>query len=265
MYSLARHIYPLSLRARITCKLYQYFPNAFDKNVRLAIGNNVKLDLSGKDYGHKSMIFNGFYELGLTHDIVRLAKKGGLLVDVGANYGYYTCLWAAQHPGNMVVAFEASPNVFKPLKENIFKNQLQYRVHLVAAGAGKENGILQFSFGSDTGQTSWGGFTVSEDLGAVEVPVITLDDYAARHGINKIDVLKIDTEGADTWVLMGAKWLLKEKRINHIFFEHNAHRMGLLGIEPNEATDFLTGLGYIVKKYYGNDFYAFPAGAIDDI
>ncbi|MBD1395331.1 FkbM family methyltransferase [Mucilaginibacter glaciei] len=258
MFFFTRCIYPLSLRARVTCKLYDLFQNVHDKNISLEFNKQVKLDVSKTDYGHKSIIFNGFYELDLTRDIIKLAEKGGLLIDVGANYGYYTCLWAAQKPGNKAIAFEASPGVLAPLKNNVTKNNLQNNVTIVATAAGKENGILKFSLGGDAEQTSWAGFTIMEDAGAVEVPVITLDGYALENGIETIDVLKIDTEGADTWVLFGAKKLLQQKRIHHIFYEHNTHRMGLLNIGPNEAADFLKSVGYTVEKYFGNDFYAYP-------
>ena len=51
------------------------------------------------------------------------------------------------------------------------------------------------------------------------MPVVTLDEELKD--VSFIDVLKIDTEGADTWVLEGAAFLLRQKRIRHVFFEEN--------------------------------------------
>jgi hypothetical protein len=92
------------------------------------------------------------------------------------------------------------------------------------------------------------------------VDVCTLDDYfyTTENKFAKIDVLKIDTEGADTWVLYGAEKLLKNKMINHIFFEHNTERMNLLNIMPDEAGKFLQNLGYIVQQQSPTDLYAYP-------
>lgn len=71
-----------------------------------------------------------------------------------------------------------------------------------------------------------------------------------------INVLKIDTEGADTWVIQGAEKLLKSHRINHIFFEENTARMEQLGIKPGEAQKLLTGCGYKLTNLGFGEWYA---------
>ena len=48
--------------------------------------------------GHLAIWYCGFLELTLSRRMARLAAKGGLLVDVGANHGYFTSLWAAARP-----------------------------------------------------------------------------------------------------------------------------------------------------------------------
>ncbi|HEY9300706.1 MAG TPA: FkbM family methyltransferase, partial [Phormidium sp.] len=90
---------------------------------------------------------------------------------------------------------------------------------------------------------------------SVEVPVTSLDDFFIDKDII-IDVLKIDTEGADTWVLQGAEGLLRSHKIRHIFFEENATRMAALGLLPGEAQAFLQSCGYQVERLGGNDWSA---------
>ncbi|KAA6351940.1 hypothetical protein EZS27_000737 [termite gut metagenome] len=123
---------------------------------------------------------------------------------------------------------------------------------------GKEKGKLKFNLKNEDNQTGWGGLSLNKDSNLIEVDVCTLDDYAAANNISKINVLKIDTEGADTWVLYGAKELLRNKKIDHIFFENNMERMRLLNIAPNDAKDFLEKLDYVVKQQSPDDFYAYP-------
>lgn len=253
-----RMIYPLSLRERISWRARKFFPKAIDKNVRLQFDKNLKMDLSNADVGHQSIIFNGFYELGLTKNIVAHAKKGGVFFDVGANFGYYTCLWASKKRGNKVFAFEASPLNLAPLQNNIAKNKLDDSVTIVPNAAGKEKGKLKFDLGNRSKQTGWGGLSIADDSTLVEVDVITLDRFCQTNGITKIDVLKIDTEGADTWVLFGAEKLLREKKIDHIYFEHNPARMKILDIKEDEAQTFLENIGYKVVRQGPNDFYACP-------
>ena len=228
------------------------------KNVTTLYGKNVKMDLLETDFGHRRIIMNGFYELGLSKEISRLSKKGNILVDVGANYGYYSCIWASTNPNNKVFAFEASPKNIAPLKNNIAKNDLDSQVTIHELALGKEKEKLQFNLALEENQSGWGGLTIDENTESVEVNVDTLDNFAAKNGIEHIDVLKIDTEGADTWVLKGAKRLLEEKKIKHIHFEFNLPRMKLLGISPDDAPKFLASVGYNVKRISPSDYYAFP-------
>jgi FkbM family methyltransferase len=253
---ITRLIYPLWLREKISYRINKFFPNASNKDVPLEFGGNIKMDLVSTDFGHNSIIFNGFYELDLSLKMIKLGKKGGLMVDVGANYGYFSCLWADQNANNKVIAFEASPKNIGPLTNNVNKNNLGNRIQIVPKAAGREKGTLQFTLGGNAEQTGWGGLTLNEEPANVVVEVEKLDNYLENINIQQVEVLKIDTEGADTWVLYGAERMLQEKKINHIFFEHNLPRMQALNISPDEAPEFLKKLGYKVQEIAPNEFYA---------
>jgi FkbM family methyltransferase len=255
---ITRFIYPFSLRERVHWKIKRFYPHVKNNDVSVVFDKKLRFDLSKHDVGHQSIIFNGFYELNLTRHVLKYAKRGGVLIDVGANYGYYSCLWASQNSNNKVFAFEASPLNVEPLQNNINKNNLSKAITVIPVAVGKEKGKLSFNLKNEDNQTGWGGLSIDNDLKLVEVEVCTLDEYADQNNIDKIDVLKIDTEGADTWVLYGAKELLKNKRISHIFFEHNTERMKLLNISPNEAKDFLKSIDYVVEQQSPADFYAYP-------
>lgn len=226
-------------------------------DVPLTFCPEVKMDLFPSDWGHKSIMFNGFYELELTKSIHSLAKNGGLLIDVGANYGYFTCLWAGANISNRAIAFEAAQSNILPLKRNIVRNGFVDRVKVIPKAVGKDVGKIRFSPGGSIQQTSWGSIVIHENATEPKVPIITLDEYFRHDDVTWMDVLKIDTEGADTWVLYGAKKLLKQKRIKHIFFEHNIERMSVLGIKKDEAGNFLRDLGYQLEIISENEFHAF--------
>ena len=91
------------------------------------------------------------------------------------------------------------------------------------------------------------------------MPIVRLDLELAN---SKIDVLKIDVEGADTWVLFGCEELLRKQQIGRIFFEQHPGRMELLGIKTGEAQKFLENMGY--KCFPINtrktEWTAFPTG-----
>lgn len=255
---LIKLIYPLVLRERVFYKFHEAFNIQNDKDVNLYFGKNVKMDLLATDFGHRGIITTGFYELELSRMIGHLAAQGGVLFDVGANYGYYSCIWASLKKANKVHAFEASPQNLEPLTNNIHKNGFEDRVKLNAFAAGREKDTLRFNLATEQDQTGWGGLTLKDEDKAVEVDVDTLDNYASENNIESIQVLKIDTEGADTWVLYGAKRLLAEKRIEQIFFEHNFPRMKKLGIASDEAANYLERLDYKVVRMSPGDFHAYP-------
>ena len=102
------------------------------------------------------------------------------------------------------------------LVENVALNGLQDRLQVHPVAAGASSGTAKFDAGP-VDQTGWGGLTHETTSSIVEVPVTRLDDALAE--IGEISVLKIDVEGADAWVLEGAEQLLRERRVEHVFFE----------------------------------------------
>ena len=219
--------------------------------------------LSPHDEGHGCIAFTGFYELPLTRRVVNLAQKGGLFVDVGANYGYFSLLWGAQRKGNRVIAFEASPRNHDSIEANVSNAGFNEFIDIRRNAVGKESGIMNFSLGPSE-QTGWGGIILADNQkDTVEVSVVCLDDILKNDVF--VDVLKIDIEGADTWALMGAERMLRDKKIGRIFYEENTTRMRALGIRPGEAKAFLKSQGYRVRQLDGSpvaavsEFEAVPA------
>jgi len=244
---------PLTLRTKIYYRLFRNkkrVPYLF-RNAPLEIAPAIRMDPFEGDEGHGQIAFTGFYELTLSRRLCQLAKAGGVLVDVGANYGYFSLLWAAQKPGNRVVAFEASPRNLAPLKSNISRNGFDAAIEVRPMAAGRQAGSMEFDLGP-VNQTGWGGVVISGNSNStVTVPVIRLDEALASEHF--IDVMKIDIEGADTWALMGAESLLRDKRIGRIFYEENTTRMRELGIQPGEAKAFLESHGYRVCRINGGN------------
>lgn len=255
---ITKFIYPLSVRERVNHLLDKSFhlKNFVEKNVSLEFNGKIKLDLSQSDVGHRSIILNGFYELELTKRIKALAKQGGLLIDVGANYGYFSCLWAAEQKKNTVLAFEANPSNVPALSFNVERNNLSSQVQITALALGNEKGRMSFYTGGETNQTGWGGLLLEEKKNSIYVEVDTLDSVSLQREIAIIDVLKIDTEGADTWILQGAVNLLKERRIKHIFYEANLERMKQLNINESDARKLLIDCGYKVELMSESEYYA---------
>lgn len=100
--------------------------------------------------------------------------------------------------------------------------------------------MVRFMVGPED-QSGWGGVAgEGASEATIEVEMVRLDAVLDE----RIRVLKIDVEGADTLVLRGCEGLLKRRMIDQIFFEQNLTRMEKLGIEPGEARAFLQNCGY---------------------
>lgn len=83
------------------------------------------MELVPGDHISDIIAFTGVYEMSLTKRVVDLARQGGVLVDVGANLGYFPLLWAALNRENKCFAFEASPRNIPLLNRNISRNSLE--------------------------------------------------------------------------------------------------------------------------------------------
>lgn len=95
---LIRNIKPFWLREKLFWAFFQSkenFSNGLFDNATLEFVPKIELKLMHTDISHKQIAYLGFIELEATKRVIKVANSGGLMIDVGANYGYYTCMWAA--------------------------------------------------------------------------------------------------------------------------------------------------------------------------
>jgi FkbM family methyltransferase len=211
-----------------TAGLYDHASLEFARGVRMRV-------LPG-DVISDAIAFTGIYELALTRRVIDLAAGNGLFVEVGANLGYFSLLWAAASPSNRVMAIEASPRNIPILSENVARNRMEAQIRVLGVAAGASSGQMTFDPGP-VDQTGWGGLTASGVPGALLVDVVRLDEVIAAD--QEVALLKIDTEGADTWVLEGCERLLRRRAVREIWFEQNRPRMQALGIDADRAAAWL--------------------------
>jgi FkbM family methyltransferase len=256
--NLLRLIFPLRLRELVYFRLPFSVKNDsdFPLPAKLAFAPSSLAVLHPSDYGHRQIGWLGFYDLELTRSLSKLANEGGVFVDVGANAGYFTAMWVAAKEGNRAIAIEASPRNHPMLRQNISAMTAGDHVELHECAVGEVAGEMPFEIGPPE-QTGWGGFSNSRASQSVSVAVKTLDEILER--FERIAAIKIDTEGADTWVIKGVKRILAEHRVDHIFYEQNSTRMKELGIERHDAEAFLESLGYRVTHLDGDQFHARPS------
>lgn len=153
----------------------------------------------------------------------RLAPRlqGGVLLDVGANHGFYTDHLRRLAPGASIHAFEPHPLTFARLAARMD----QAGVKLVQAALGESVGegeLFDFAARDGSTQASLSREAVAlydAAITAHRIACTTLDAYLATEGIGVVDLLKIDTEGHDLHVLRGARRAIAARRIRVIQFE----------------------------------------------
>jgi FkbM family methyltransferase len=162
-------------------------------------------------------------ELRLIADVL-LTLDSPVFVDVGANVGHHT-LFAALH-SRLVLAFEPFEAVAWRLTQKITENHLS-NVRLFNFALGDHTGLSVYTppNGHNTGTGSFVGS--SESAGpALQLPIRRGDDVLVEMGIEKVDFIKIDTEGYEPFVLAGLRQTLTRSR-PIIFFEWSENQRQL--------------------------------------
>lgn len=132
-----------------------------------------------------------------------ISQRGWTVFDIGANIGVFAIQQARR--GAYVYAFEPNPDCYHRLSRAVLDNNLAADVHVLnlAAGSLPGRGTLQIP----EGVTCIGSVVPQENLTSTQEPAIqitSLDHIVPTLGIARIDLLKIDTEGAEVEVLRGA-------------------------------------------------------------
>jgi FkbM family methyltransferase len=145
----------------------------------------------------------------------RFLKPGMKVIDIGANEGCYSVLCGAKVGENgKVWAFEPSPREFAVLKANAEQNP-KLNIACFPVAIGNKNGTvkLRIAEGIHAGQNTLGEFSYSiTELDFAIVSIRRLDDLIFEAKTDRIDLIKIDVEGAEGLVLEGARRTLETFR-----------------------------------------------------
>jgi FkbM family methyltransferase len=155
-----------------------------------------------------------------------LATGDGVVFDVGANTGGYTSKALTVNPHLKIIAFEPHPTTFKRLVNSLGD---QPGVTLVNKALSSRPGTMTlYDYAADDGSEHASLYPEvitqlhgARDCARHEVDVLTVDDFVTINGISDIRLLKIDAEGNEFNVLLGARQTLADKRIKMIHFEFN--------------------------------------------
>jgi FkbM family methyltransferase len=200
---------------------------------------SLKMFLRTDDTGFAChVMLDGYWEWWLTSFLARTVRAGMTVVDVGANFGYYTILFGELvGPAGHVVAVEPSPQALPLLRRTVELNGHTKRTRIVACALSSEahgQGLLYLPDGEPKNaclvyeRDIPGGVTV-------EVPVTSIDELS--RDLPRIDLVKIDAEGGEVGVIAGMAELIARDRPS-IVLEFNPSRYE----EPGTFLEVMTSV-----------------------
>jgi FkbM family methyltransferase len=186
---------------------------------RRAGGVRFACDL--RDVIAREVFFTGVYGPQETALLRALLRPGATLVDVGANWGWFTLLGASLvGREGRVVALEPDPRLFRLLRGNLAANGASHVAALPLAAAAEE-GTLTLA-GHDPGAGNWGlSSVVAAHAGGhrFEVRGRPIDTVLDELGIGTVELLKMDIEGAEEQALRGMGEGLARGRYRRVLVE----------------------------------------------
>lgn len=178
---------------------------------------------------------------------ISLIKEGHVVIDVGANFGFYTRLFSnIVGPKGRVIAFEpVQATISRFLQITRFRKNIE----LVRKGLGAhESRTKIYTPGDDLGQSSLvrhdsGSWHFLQNVRQEEILVTTLDKFVVDKAIQRIDFIKVDIEGAEAIFLAGAETTLKRFK-PFVYIEVNHLWLKDFGESPHTILERFSQLGY---------------------
>ena len=188
-----------------------------------------------------SIYYDGHFETGTFELMKKIIRKDDIVLDIGANLGWYTAHIAKRIPIKHCYAFEPVPSIFKKLERHCAVNQVTNKVTLNNCALGDKDGTIELHTFPDLPH----GHSSISTLGKTNyvtstAPIVMLDNYIAENNLDKIDFIKMDVEGAEMLVLKGAKNLLQRKDPPVWVIEMNIETAASFGHKPADLLKEIT-------------------------
>ncbi len=207
--------------------------------------NNSKMyiDLNQFSIG-RTLLTDGIWEQHMTSLFKSAVREGMVVVDVGANLGYYSLLAARLVAENgRVFAFEPGPENFALLCRSIEANGFRNVIPVQKAVSDKTGRGKLFVCSEFRGDHTL--YDNSDGRTSIEIQTVSLDEFFRDKG-NKVDVIKVDAEGAEMAIIQGMKGILEANPDLILFTEFFPRTIRAFGHSPKEYVKRIAEYGFKV-------------------
>lgn len=232
-----------------------------DEKFPMRLGNHRFLFTKGSAFSSIEVYHEIFREQN--HFLVPgfTGEDAGVVVDIGANEGFYALRMKEIHPDCRIVCVEPNPHLFEILETNIGWNA-PGKVSLVNKAVSDRVGSMEFEFVKGIGAIGSRNLGMvarpwlkKEFISRIRVDTTTLNQLARDLNVSDIDILKIDVEGMEREVLEGGRDVLKS--VGKLVIERHSVEL------RNQVVSILKGIGYELlyeedpgfERYYGDLYF----------
>jgi len=229
--------------------------HGFIKPVWFEFQPGLRMQLNIRELIHETILFEGIWDPQLTEFIKTHLNPGDVFIDMGAHSGYFTLLAArGVTSSGKVLSVEPNPIVFEQLVKNVEASNLSNVIpEQVACGDSKGQLVLYIHDDSNSSMSSLSHANVQDAI-CVEVECKTLDSLIEKHQLDRVDLIKIDVEGAELCVLRGALKMLELCRPT-VVLELDSTLLKGFGATCEDVIALMDRFNYNVRPLGGHSNY----------
>lgn len=202
--------------AKIDCFLFRE-----DRKIKIDSNNNIYLNLPPDPHFFGYLVRT--HEIHIEHLIRNFVVNGDVVIDIGANIGYFCAQFLnAVGQQGVVYCIEPERSNFNYLNINCLDwNKHGYQIKSYQMAVSDQNGELNLNIHRHSTYHSLENSNINLDKieGVQKVSVVTLDSWTTQERIDSISLLKVDTEGHEIKVLEGATRLFSSGKVHMVILE----------------------------------------------
>lgn len=210
--------------------------NLFPTGIRIHHTQGISFVLPANDWITRTMIEEGFYEKQSLDLAGKLLEPGGVIIDIGANFGLYTCSLCSQNKKIKAVSIEPNYKIIPWLLNNLKINRIENRVQVINTAVAADFCMVALSqaMEDNIGTTS----TVEKENAGYAVLGCSLEYIMLSNKLTGAELVKIDIEGAEFSVF--ESFPFHKYKIKNIILEFNF----LSKVSFESLSSFFRGHGF---------------------